>query len=845
MRFSVVIPVHNEAAQLETCVARFLDDLAGRGLRDAELILVENGSTDATYDACLALELRFPGEVRALRIPEASYGDAVRRGIPAASGEAVFILECDALDPEFVLRALGALGRNESDFVVGSKRHPESEDRRPWTRRLLTRLFNAALKVLFAFPGTDTHGFKALRAGVARDLIGKSITGGESLQTELVLLAHRLGYRVSEAPVTLRETRGTPVPIFRRLPKVARIVRDMRASLRRFPVPPSRAGAEPAAAANRLIVLDLFLLTFFYPAYLLTRAKAFYFVFLALFVGLLALLAFAAVKGIARRPWLLVLVLLVVVVRLPFFLVPDGMITSSDNALEALQAQEIRTSHVAPFYLLESLHHQGTWEYLFIAYLWDFFGRGYFWVLAFQLAFFGAFLFLFYDAFKTAFDPAVLLLLVAAQFAFVETLFDYSLFIRGGPYLQMVVLFLLGVRLFDFEFLKRGRMVLAYFFMVWPVYLHPLAGVFAAAFAATAALLALGRRRFGVNLAALAGGAAAGLMTPAAYILFFKAKPAVAEGFETIRIGLPAKAVVTGFPARIAEVFTSLFRHEFSYFLKFFKDDGGGGFLNAVSWGVVGFSGVILAAGLGLAIRDLVVALRRKTAPLTARWADLFMLLLGAAFLAKSLCLTPFREEPRHNFDLLILVLLAYAKVFSRFAGLIRRRPIRAFVTVGLLLALAAPHYAYLLKMARRKNAYYHQLMETLESRQVKYLTGDFGIVYIVHFLSDRRILVSDSIGPMTVPYFYPGMRDLVDRAPEEEKAVFIFSKQYTLSSWRGWKTGPLRRKIVEDVRAHKVRYERFQTDDYLLLVPKPPKPPKSARAGPPKKPTPTKGPDR
>lgn len=829
MRFSVVIPVHNEAAHLEASTARFLDDLAARGLRDAELLLVENGSADATFEVCQTLERKFPGEVRALRLSEASYGEAVRRGIRAASGEAVFILECDALDPDFVVRALGTLGRNETDFVVGSKRHPESEDGRPWPRRLFTSLFNTALKIFFAFPGTDTHGFKALRAEFARDLVAKSVTGGESLQTELVLLAYRLGYRVSEAPVKLRETRGTPVPLLRRLPKVVRIVRDVRASLRRFPASGRGAEAGRAPGLGRFIVADLFLLMFFYPAYLFTRAPAFYFVFLALFAGLLLLLAFAVVKGVTRRPWLLVPILLLVAVRLPFLLVPDGMITSSDNALEALQAREIQTTHVAPFYLLESLHHQGTWEYLFIAYLWDFFGRGYFWVLAFQLIFFGAFLFLFYDAFRSAFDPVVLLLLVGAQFAFIETLFDYSLFIRGGPYLQMVVLFLLGVRLFDFEFAKRGRLVLAYFFVFWPVYLHPLAWVFAAAFAAAAAVAALARRKLAIDLAALAGGAAAGLVTPVAYQLFFKAKPALAEGFETIRISLPTGADWTDLPARFANVFDSLFRHEFSYFLKFFQGDAGLSFLNAVSWGVDGLSAVVLAAGLGLAIRDLAAALRRRSALLAARWADLFMLFLGAAALAKLLCLEPFREEPRHNFDLLILVFLAYAKVFSRFAGFFKRHPVRTFAAAGLLLALAVPHYSYFLKMARRKNAYYHELMSTLERREVKYLTGDFGIVFVVHFLSDRRILVSDSIGPMTVPCFYPGMKDLVDRAPDEEKAIFIFSRKYTLSAWRGWKTVPLRKKIEEDIRARKVRYESFRTDDYLLLVPKPPRPP-SAR---------------
>ena len=801
----------------------FLDGLAARGIQEAEILLVENGSTDATYETCLVLEKRFPGAVRALRVPEASYGEAVRRGIPAASGEAVFVLECDALDPDFVVRALDAIGRDETDFVVGSKRHPESVDARPWARRLSTRLFNFALKVLFAFPGTDTHGFKAMRADVARELVEKSVTSGESLQTELVLLAYRLGYRVSEAPVRLRETRATPIPVFRRLPKVLKIVREIRSSLARFPEPGRGPRRGPTPLIGRLIVGDLFLQMVLYPAYLLTRAKPFYYVFMALFVVLLGLLAWALVKGIARRPWLLIPILLLVAVRLPFYLVPDGLITSSDNALEALQAREIQATHTAPFYLLESLHHQGTWKYLLIANLWDFFGRGYIWVLLLQLLFFGAFLYLFFEAFKTAFDPGVLLVVVRGPVR-----------VRRG-----------ALRLFaghprrtlpgDGRAFSPGRRAVRFRFReARPadpgLFLHDLACLPASAGRGLRGLVRRDRRDPGprppeIRPQPVGPGRRRGGGTCHAGRLpdcFSRREPGIAKGFETIKIGLPGQAVFAELPGRLTAVFTSLFRHEFAYFLKFFKDGGGGRVLDIVNWGVVGLSLIVLVAALGLAIRDIVAALRRKAAPLAARWADIFMLFLFAAFLAKTLCLAPFREEPRHNFDLLILVLLAYAKVLSRLAGVFRRMTFRSVAAAGLLLALAAPHYGYFLKAARRKNACYHGLMATLADRKVEFLTGDFGIVYVVHFLSDGRILVSDSIGPMTVPCFYPGMRDLVDRVPDNKKAIFIFSRKYSLSAWRGWKTVPLRKKINEDIRTRHLRYERFLTDDYLLLVPKP-----------------------
>ncbi|MBM3312383.1 MAG: hypothetical protein FJY80_12855 [Candidatus Aminicenantes bacterium] len=154
------------------------------------------------------------------------------------------ILEIDALDAGFLARSVGLLERGEADVVVASKRHPESRDLRPWKRRMLTRLFNLGLKAVFRYPGTDTHGLKTIRTPLARELCRLSLTRGEAFQTEVVLIAHRLGYRIAEVPVTLRETRRTPVPVFRRIPKVLRIVSGLRASLRRFPKS-ARPGPSP------------------------------------------------------------------------------------------------------------------------------------------------------------------------------------------------------------------------------------------------------------------------------------------------------------------------------------------------------------------------------------------------------------------------------------------------------------------------------------------------------------------------------------------------------------------------------------------------------------------------
>jgi hypothetical protein len=163
-----------------------------------------------------------------------SYGEAIKQGIIKSSADVICILECDALDTEFLTSALAVLDGHKADFVVASKRHPQSIDLRPFKRRLLTMLFNTWLKVFFDFPGTDTHGLKAIRAEIAKTLCAIAITGDEVFQSEIVLLAHKFGYRIEEVPIRLEEKRYPSISIRRRLPKIIGVISDLRRSLNRF-----------------------------------------------------------------------------------------------------------------------------------------------------------------------------------------------------------------------------------------------------------------------------------------------------------------------------------------------------------------------------------------------------------------------------------------------------------------------------------------------------------------------------------------------------------------------------------------------------------------------------------
>jgi glycosyltransferase involved in cell wall biosynthesis len=236
MEYSIVIPAHNEVRHLEPFVTSFISSLPPN-IFLTEILLVENGSTDDTLQACYRLEQAFPEVIRVLSIARASYGEAIKQGILQSRGTHISILECDCLSADFVSDSIQLFESQKARFIVASKRHSQSVDERPLKRRVLTALYNYFLLHLFlGYPGTDTHGLKSIEASCAKRLCELAITSDEVFQTEIVLLAWRLGIKIHERPIRIRETRSAPVTVLRRLPKVMKTVRELKRSLQRFPI---------------------------------------------------------------------------------------------------------------------------------------------------------------------------------------------------------------------------------------------------------------------------------------------------------------------------------------------------------------------------------------------------------------------------------------------------------------------------------------------------------------------------------------------------------------------------------------------------------------------------------
>jgi glycosyltransferase involved in cell wall biosynthesis len=198
---SIVIPAHNEESRLPRTLEQVFAFLEKQPY-SAEVLVVENGSSDRTLELAQGFAANHPG-LRVLHSDDRGKGLAVRLGMLAATGDYRFMCDADLSMPieevnRFVPPALVdldvAIGSRE---VRGARRYDE-----PMHRHLGGRFINLAIRLLI-LPGLqDTQcGFKCFRAAVAQDLFQKQTLTGWSFDIELLYIAHRRGYRVIEVPI--------------------------------------------------------------------------------------------------------------------------------------------------------------------------------------------------------------------------------------------------------------------------------------------------------------------------------------------------------------------------------------------------------------------------------------------------------------------------------------------------------------------------------------------------------------------------------------------------------------------------------------------------------------------
>ena len=193
-RYSLIVPLYNEAGNILPLLTTAVDILAPLS-GGTEIILVNDGSTDATADDISTATARWP-QCRVITHPRnLGQNIALLAGLQAARGQILLTMDGDGQnDPRDFTLLLKPVEAGEIDVACGWRidRHDSM------LRRLMSLLANSVRRRLL-HDGLHDAGCQ-LRV-LQRDVV-KALFSFELLQAFLPAIAVAAGYRVSEFPVS-------------------------------------------------------------------------------------------------------------------------------------------------------------------------------------------------------------------------------------------------------------------------------------------------------------------------------------------------------------------------------------------------------------------------------------------------------------------------------------------------------------------------------------------------------------------------------------------------------------------------------------------------------------------
>lgn len=208
-KISILIPAFNEEDKIILTIKETLNILEKIGY-DYEIVIIDDGSIDNTYNKVLENLDIFNENVKIERYePNAGKGCAIKYGFSFLSGDYVLFLDADMdLHPSQIINFLKLMEEHKADLVMGSKRHKDSVVNYPKSRKLLSNGYYFLIKILFGLPVKDTQtGFKLFRYEALKNSLPKIIIKRYAFDLELLVVLHKLGYKIVEAPIYLKPTR--------------------------------------------------------------------------------------------------------------------------------------------------------------------------------------------------------------------------------------------------------------------------------------------------------------------------------------------------------------------------------------------------------------------------------------------------------------------------------------------------------------------------------------------------------------------------------------------------------------------------------------------------------------
>ena len=202
MKLSILMPVYNEGAAVERCISLVLTVRLPENM-DRELVIVDDCSTDGTWDTLQRLAAQFP-QIQLYRQPRnRGKGAAVRMAVEKATGDFSLIQDADLeYDPSEYPRLLKPLLDGHADAVFGS-RYMAGEQSRvlPFWHSMINKGLTLVSNMFCNLNVTDMETcYKVFRTDLLKSIPIRSDRFG--LEPEIVMKSAKRKLRIYEVPIS-------------------------------------------------------------------------------------------------------------------------------------------------------------------------------------------------------------------------------------------------------------------------------------------------------------------------------------------------------------------------------------------------------------------------------------------------------------------------------------------------------------------------------------------------------------------------------------------------------------------------------------------------------------------
>ncbi|MFA6171318.1 MAG: glycosyltransferase [Patescibacteria group bacterium] len=207
MKVEFCLPIYNEEKILKENINRLLRFCHSKKFDfDWKIVILNNGSSDKSEEICRDL---VSPRIKIVNELAKGKGKAIKNYWNKTSADIVLYMDIDlAVSLDNIIDLVLPVINKESDLVIGSRLLRESKIERSLIRECSSQTYNLLSRLTCKHKFSDLQcGFKAIRSDIFKKIYPFMEDEKWFFDTELIIFANVLGYRIKEIPVEWSENR--------------------------------------------------------------------------------------------------------------------------------------------------------------------------------------------------------------------------------------------------------------------------------------------------------------------------------------------------------------------------------------------------------------------------------------------------------------------------------------------------------------------------------------------------------------------------------------------------------------------------------------------------------------